>query len=76
VRGACRKKHDFSIDSAEFEVEIKTSISRRDRVDAIEKEFHIWYDKRDIKPGEYWSDKVEAEVEKSDAIILLLSPAF
>jgi hypothetical protein len=35
----------------------------------------VWLDTRDLLPGMHWPDEIAGALEKSDAIILLLSEA-
>lgn len=35
----------------------------------------VWYDKREIMPGDNWADKIAQGLRESDAMVVLLTPS-
>ncbi len=45
-------------------------------VSSLEKSgLDVWYDKREILPGDNWADKIAQGLRESDAMVVLLTPS-
>jgi TIR domain-containing protein len=65
--------HDAETDSSLIE-DFTTRLEGRVGSRLTNARFAIWRDERNLRTGERWNDKIEAELRRADVLIVLLTP--